>query len=412
MLGVQDGVLPVPPNPIMSKTSQSPTVAVIAEEAGYAKRMLLGVAAFLREHEGWLLQLVAPTDAAVEDALKRIEPTGLLIFDCFLNARMSERIASLQLPVVSSGCEGVDFRHQLLRIDAGAIGGIASKTFLDRGFRNIGFVGALAQGETRLRYEAFRSRLEMAGVSPLLFIANTTPGQTAEGSELESAPTRARLARWLDQLPKPAAVFASDDRMAFEVHLCCTRLGIRIPDQVALLGVNDDAFLCRIANPNLSSIRLPFERMGYDAAKCLRKMMRGAVDVKVPLVYEPVGLIVRDSTKQVVVEDVMVRDALIYIQENCMRPVNVEDILDALKVSRSLLERRFKEAIGVTPLVELRRQRIELARALLSDTTEPIQDLGARCGFSSPIRFTTVFREQVGMTPSEFRKLMIPGANG
>ena len=124
--------------------------------------------------------------------------------------------------------------------------------------------------------------------------------------------------------------------------------------------------------------------------------------------YAPMGLIARGSTKVVVVGDVIVKAAVSYIHENYMHSINVESILEELNVSRSLLERRFRDELGITPLVELRRQRIERARALLSDSRQTIHDMGNRCGFSSAIRFTTVFKEQVGMTPSEFRKKMVP----
>jgi AraC-like DNA-binding protein len=309
------------------------------------------------------------------------------------------------------GCDGSEAYGHSFLIEPEAVATIAAKTLLDRGFRNIAFAGALAMGESQRRYDHFRRKLETHGVNPLLFTSHAVPGQTSG---------QVHRKRHRPGPGSPVGWKVWKNPWAFLPRMTAWRLRFTVPARGWGSAYRKKS-LCweSMTTPCCAGSPIPT----LQASDCrmnawvmmppapLRKLIRnGDIIQKSPMVYEPVGLIVRESIKQVVVQDPVVRDALIYIQENCMRPVNVEDMLGALQVSRSLLERRFRDAIGVTPLVELRRQRIELARALLSDTQEPIQDLGARCGFSSAIRFTTVFKEQVGMTPSDFRKQMIPGS--
>lgn len=393
----------------MLKKSSHSTIAIISRQTGVSKQILLGIASYVKAHEKWALCLYDFEDKSLVENI-RDNCIGAIIVDsgCLESTRKLEIYNTV--PTIVVGGEDLDLPNNVLKTDDSAVAKIAANTFLDRGFQSLAFAGAMASADVRGRYRFFIDELEKHNLIPFVFSSHYHLGSIKSIRNGEEGPTRKRLLEWLASLPKPIGIFAADDSLAFEVYQAATKIGILIPEELALLGVNDDGFLCKITNPSLSSIRLPFEKMGYDAAKLLKKLIkRGEQYNNQPeSLYLPIGLIARDSIKTVVVTDKIVRSAIIYIQENYINPINVEDILDELGVSRSLLERRFRDEIGITPLVELRRQRIEKARALLSDTNESINDMGKRCGFSSAIRFTTVFKEQVGMTPSEFRKQMYP----
>ena len=394
----------------MENSSSHQTLAIVSRQSNITKRILLGIASYVKSNESWAL---CPFELEEESLSKKIQDQciGTIIID---NGELDEEEKlniTQSAPTVVIGGEETDMIPGVFRTDDHAIATIAANTFLDRGFETLGFAGAMAYSEVRARYQSYSAELEKHNISPFVFSSNYHLGSTRSLRKKEDSPTRRRLTEWITDLPSPIGIFAADDVMAFEVFQAAIRVGKRIPEDLALLGVNDDEFLCRITNPSMSSIRLPFERMGFDAAKLISKMVKHGNSFELKgNVYQPIGLIARESIKTVVVEDEIVRGALLYIQENYMNLINVEDILHELGVSRSLLERRFRDAMGVTPLVELRRYRIEKARALLSDTNESIHDMGKRCGFASAIRFTTVFKEQVGMTPTEFRKRMLPAA--
>lgn len=392
----------------MEKFHPHPSLAIVSRQSSITKRILLGIASYVRIQEKWAL---CPFELEEESLSQKIQDQciGTIIID---NGEFDEeeklRITH-SIPTVVIGGEATKTLPGVLHTDDHAIAMIAANTFLDRGFQSLGFAGAMAYAEIRARYQSYVSALEKYQISPFVFSSNYHLGSMRSIKKKEDIPTRKRLMEWVANLPNPIGIFAADDVIAFEVYQAASRIGKRIPEELALLGVNDDEFLCRITNPSMSSIRLPFERMGYDAAKLISKIIKhGGNSPHKGFLYQPIGLIARDSIKTVVVQDEIVRGALMFIQENYMNLINVEDILHELGVSRSLLERRFREQMGVTPLVELRRYRIEKARALLSDTNESIHDMGKRCGFASAIRFTTVFKEQVGMTPTEFRKRMLP----
>lgn len=389
---------------------QPNSLAVVCKHSTMSKRILLGVASYLNSSDYWS---IAPfeklEDMQSTDIVEHY--SGLIVVDEKLPDIDLLEVVSKRLPVVYLGCSEHSFHCPELRINEKEVARIAAMALLDRGFHSIAFVGEAQNSCSKQLQTAFSNELRDNGIAPFIFMSHTSPVQDGlmDGNQKVM---RRRLSGWIESLPRQTAVFAADDALALEVYKAASRLNYAIPYDIAILGVNDDDLFCKIMNPSLSSIRLPFEKMGHDAAKMvLSEIPNGTQDAqKLNKVYKPMGFIARGSTKVIVAKDPIVKAAVNYIHDNYMHPINVENILEELDVSRSLLERRFREELGVTPLVELRRQRIERARAMLSDSNERIHDMGRRCGFSSAIRFTTVFKEQVGITPTEFRKQMLPNS--
>jgi len=393
--------------------SQANSLAVFCKPSTMTKRVLLGIASYLQKHEKWNL---SPFESQrdVNGVMNARDFVGTIVIDPgYCNGNLVSVLEGT-IPLVVVGCHELRRSIPSIAINDVSVAKIAAIALLDRGFHSLAFVGEMSHRNSKALQLAFCDELRSKGIAPFIFMSHSS---SSEGKDaiVDQQVMRRRLMEWLSSLPAETGVFAADDNLAFEVYKVATRLRLSIPEDLAILGVNDDDLLCKIMRPSLSSIRLPFEKMGYDAASQLSMMIHsktltGKGNERNYTSYEPMGLIARGSTKAVVVKDPVAKAAVSFIHENFMNPINVESILEELQVSRSLLERRFRDELGVTPLVELRRQRIERARALLSDTNETIHDMGKRCGFSSAIRFTTVFKEQVGMTPTEFRKRMVPNA--
>ncbi len=384
------------------------SLAVVGPLSGPTKRIILGASSYLKEKAALTIRPYTELNFEYKRDIREGQCVAQLIIESEKDdwQEYEDQIATVSL--IDGQIRG---KQSAIFIDDTLVGKMAAESLLARGFKCVAFVGNKHNPALLQRYQSFNDRLMKSGVIPFLFYYPLDSyGRFDLGDEGRSYYFD-KMGEWLENLPKPIGIFTENDWIGFEISIAAKLKNIAIPQDLAIVGVDDDDFVCKIAKPNLASIRIPYERMGYYAALLIVNQLANR-EVSTELILEPTGLIERDSLKVTVVEDEVVRQAMEYIRENLRKPINVEDVLNHLGVSRSLLERRFREEIGTTPLVELRRQRVERARELLVDSHLSVNEIGERCGFASAIRFTTVFKEQEGVTPTEFRNSMISdGAN-
>jgi len=362
---------------------------LIPESFGYARRLLRGVYEYARGHGGWVFDAPAadyrrPPAHAIDRADGVI---ALLDQDA-----MADLLAAHQTPVVNVG----DTRRPAdarVQTDDPAIGRAAAEHLLGLGLRHLACVDTDRRLYTAGRREAFESAVARRDRSP------AAPFVYEPASVRRSAPA---LAAWLKRLPRPAGVFCTADALAVHVAEACHARGFRIPEDIALLGVNNDDVNCERMNPPLSSIHTDGERAGYLAAEALDALMDGRRPIT-PQRVPPVGVVTRRSTDTLAVPDLDTRAALRYIREHVGDGLLVDDVLAEVPVSRSSLERRFKQLLGRTPLQEIRRTRIERAKQLLSTTRLSMSAIAASAGFNSPQRMATVFKQETGITPRAYR---------
>ena len=167
--------------------------------------------------------------------------------------------------------------------------------------------------------------------------------------------------------------------------------------------MDNDEFLCVLASPPLSSVRLPLERMGYEAAALLDRLMAGRAAPSKPAFLPPVDVITRQSTDSMAVSDVDVRAALQFMRDNAHRPFKIEQVAEHVRISRRSLEHKFQRTLGRSPLRELRRIQLERARNLLVTTSNPIASIAHDCGFGSMVQFWSVFKKELKSSPTKFR---------
>jgi len=277
--------------------------------------------------------------------------------------------------------------------DDSAVGRIAFDYFWERQFRAFGFCGHPTASWSLLRRNAFAERCRMENVSF---------SDTADANEVSKA--------WILSLPRPCAVLAANDRYAWHAIDVCRENGIAVPEEIAVLGVDNDLLLARMVRPELSSIDLGAERMGFEAAKMLETLMRGKKLAKEVVEFPPDGVITRHSTDVLNIDDPSVAEAARYIREHASEPIGVEDVLLEVAMSRRNLERRFKKAMQRSLLEDIRRVRLERAARLLRETSLSIENIATQSGFNSHVRFTTVFHSHMNVTPTGYRKLHRPGA--
>ena len=212
------------------------------------------------------------------------------------------------------------------------------------------------------------------------------------------------LRRWLRRLPTPVGILAFSDLRGGEVIQACRGMGLRVPDDTAVLGANNDPLLCSLCSPPLSSIMVSAHQVGFEAAKLADALMNGARPPREPKLCPPRGIATRQSTDILHVADPDLAAAIRYIRENAGAPINVADVIVKVSVSRRSLERRFIGEFGRTPHAEILRARFERARTLLAESSLKITDVARSSGFGRHVKFAKVFKQHVGVAPSEYRE--------
>jgi LacI family transcriptional regulator len=192
--------------------------------------------------------------------------------------------------------------------------------------------------------------------------------------------------------------------MARELLWVAERLELRCPDDLAVLGIENDELACSSCLPPLSSVELPAARIGQDAAATLDKMMAGQSPPAALVLIPPMGVVTRQSTDVVAVANPEVRDAIRYIREHAHEPIDVRDVLRAVPISRRALEIQFKQFLQRTPMQQIQFERVQRAKNLLLETDLSIAQLAERVGFSSPSLFWVIFRRFTGMGPKDYRR--------
>jgi LacI family transcriptional regulator len=341
----------------------------------------------------------APPHATLLKAVANWQPAGVIAG--VITPKIAQALRRLRVPVVDTANVLPQLRFPIVDIDPNAVGRMAAEYFLERNYSHLGFFGSQVAVYSRLQEAAFTARIKEAGRKVYSCYYEYLP-EYAAGMIWQEA--SARMRQWLQRLPKPVAIFCCEDALARILADTCVHLSLRVPEDVALLGCGNDDLECTLSEPTISSIAVPAERVGFEAAALLDRLMAGEPAPAEPILLPPVGVITRRSTDLLAIEDELIRQAVSFVRENALKDIRVGDVSQALAVSRRLLERRFRAVLGRTILQEIYRIRVERAKVLLAQTHLPISMVAHRCGFSSPRHLDVRFRKIVGITPRAFRR--------
>jgi LacI family transcriptional regulator len=212
------------------------------------------------------------------------------------------------------------------------------------------------------------------------------------------------LRQWLKQLPRPTAMFATNDEFGRLVIQTCREIDVHVPEDIAVLGVDNDEVICELSNPPLSSIERGAERIGYEAAKLLAKVMTGGAAPSRPMLLGPVKVVTRRSSDTQAIDEPLVASAIRFIWDHVEERLDVDDVVKHVGVSRRWLEVCFGRTLGRSPAAEIRRAQIEHAKKLLVETDMLMPSVAAASGFTDAKLLIAVFRREVGMTPTQFRR--------
>lgn len=282
--------------------------------------------------------------------------------------------------------------------DSKQVGRIGADYFLERGWRQFAYVGEqLNRNWSALRGEGFRQRVAETGFACRVYTASLTDGDCNREEQ--------RLALWLKELPKPVAVLAAMDPRAQQMINLSLDLGIRVPEDMAILGIDDDELFCNGTVPTLSSIRRDTETCGFRAAQMLDRLMREKTARREVFFYGATGITTRDSTQiRKPVEDTVARRAQEFIRINAGAGIGVPDIVRHLRVSRRLAEARFRSTFQRSLLDEIQAVRMAHVEKLLRETDLPIKDVCAHCGGQTVTHLRRLFKARHGMTMQDYRQ--------
>jgi LacI family transcriptional regulator len=279
--------------------------------------------------------------------------------------------------------------------DEVAVGRLAAAHLLSLGLPHFGFVGTRAHYYSLLREQGFKQAVAAVGLSSHVFLN----GEGAEGKRADPP-----LEQWVKDLPKPIGILASTDARALDLLAVCRKLEIDVPRSVAVLGVDNDDVFCELANPTLSSIALATQRIGYEAARMLDRLMSGENPSQKQLLIPPAGVVPRRSSDIPSILDPDVAAAVRYISLHVQDDLQVADLLREVPISRRSLEHRFLKTLGRTPAAEIRRAQVEVAKQMLSETDEPMARVALAAGFSNAKQLGASFHHETGSTPTDYRR--------
>ena len=380
----------------MRYTKNTPKVAPAKNVAvflsWYEPRILRGIARYSREKQ-WAL-LFDYTQVHKWSAISN-KVDGLI---CLVgpDRPRAQFLLKMNLPMVVLGNSDEGLMGDQLRVlqDDAACGQMAAEHFLSLGFENFLTVGKKNRTFFRDRIQSFTEALgDRARVIEHAWI----------GESLAYTSLRRPIEAVMKKVPKPMAIFAPSDVTCVHVMQSAMALGLKVPEDAAILGANNDELICDFAPVPLSSVRLNFTHWGFEGAALLDKVMQGqAPEKNVPLI-RPVGVVSRQSTNIRLVPDEQVAKALRYIWDHLDHPLTVDEIAGHVGVSRATLGRLFRKHMRRSIIDEIASNRLEKARELLALGKLPVKEVAAACGFSTPNYFNNVFRKATGATPRKFR---------
>lgn len=387
----------------MSKSRQ---VAVLIDTStSWGVRLIKGVTQYAQEAGDWLIH-VEPR-GRYERLLMPVGWNGDGVLARISHKALADEINAKGLPAVNvSWYPFKGPRIASCTADEKLCGEAGAEYFLANGFQHFAYCGPLDRpGYVDMFADAYRKALEAAGRTCLIYPAPSGEQRTAAWNV-----HLASLVEWLKGLPKPVALLAWSAARGRQVTEACHYAGLRVPDEVAVLGGEFDELMASISNPPLSTIDQPAEQIGYAAAETLARMMSGRKPPAQPQLFPPTRIDVRHSTDTLAIDDPLVREALRIIRETAPRGVYVAEVVRKLSIARRTLEQRFVRLLGRTPAAEIRRVRIEEAKRLLVESDKSIADVARGAGFSQQDLFSRTFRRSVGMPPSEYRRRHHGGA--
>ncbi len=374
-------------------------VALLVETAlGSGREILKGISQYVHEHENWqVFHYTGSLGVMVPEVLEHWEGDGII---ARLNQpEMSDVIRQKQVPVVDVLGNIKDSGFACVKSNNDEIALQVYEHFFERGFKSFGCLGIEGEVWSEERENAFRNRVQAGNCRyRSKVVSHFLKQHLSWNSYLE------QLITWLKELPKPVGVFVCSDQFAPDLISACSAANLRIPEEVAIVGVDNDPAFCEVVRPSLSSVDANHIQVGYTAASLLGSMIAGKNPEEMTTRIDPSGIITRQSSDAFALEDEGLRKAMQVIRTRALDGIGVDEIAKIAGYSRSVLQRRFKSQLGRTVHDAILATKLDRAKELLTLTRLPLIEVSLRSGFNHQEYLNHVFKARLGLTPGEYRK--------
>ena len=378
-----------------SPVHRIPRVILILETSRFfGRKFLLGIAKYARLHGHWSFYTEPNGFVSNLPELRDWHADGIIMRDI----KASEQVLSLKIPTVL-----VPHNHEShpeipsVKTNGEAISKMAADHLFDRGLRNFAYCGFDDSSWSLERQNYFEKLINARGYTLSIF------QQPRCSAKRRWETDQTLMADWLGKLTKPVGIMACNDDRGQHVLEACKIEQLRVPEEVAVIGVDNDDLICDLCDPPLSSVALDTENAGYEAAKLLDNLMKGNKEVDNTIWVEPTYVQTRYSTDIVATEDKDLANAISFIRDNFRRNIRVKDVVESTMLSRRCLELRFRKRLSRSIIAEIRRTRVEYISKMLVETDLSISEIAYGLGFSSVEHISRYFQREVGQSLRDFR---------
>ena len=378
---------------------RNPTVMLLIDTSRvFGREVFRGVTKYSHLHGPWILHNTLPFFGKSASNLPRLDTLdvdGLIVM--IPDKKIIEQAVKTGLPIVVKGLrESVPGVPNFISDNIGA-GQMAAQHLLSLGLRHLAYCGYHGVSWSEEREEGFTQRAADQGSELHIYRQLRSRQKRQRGNE------RQILVDWLKSLPKPVGIMAANDDRGQEVIEACRTVGILVPDEAAVIGVDNDEIICEQANPPLSSIVRNYEKAGYEAAELLYRSIAGENISDKSVVIRPTKVVSRQSTDVLAIEDPEVAEAVRFIRQVAARPLAVQDVLETVAISRRRLDQKFCRILGHPIHREITLARIERITRLLLETNRSVTQIAYDLGFHGPDHIGRYFRRHKGISPTDYR---------
>jgi LacI family transcriptional regulator len=311
---------------------------------------------------------------------------------------LAARVVHSGLCAVNISSAAPEFPIPSIRRDLEAAAASVGGYFIQKGYKNFAYYNMGNDARSCASMTSYRQWLKQQGISCHVFSQAKDMSKNDNWIDFQG-----KLVRWLQQLPKPVAIWCADDKFGARILAAAGQISISMPDQLAVMGWNNDPLICLHTQPTLTSIEIPWRTIGYRAAAMLDRLFAGKQSEPFELIA-PERIVERESTNATIVNDPVVEKAIEYIEAHACDPVYVTDVVARLPIGRRQFENRFYAALSQSPNTYILRSRLRKACQLLKDTDLSVGEIAARCGFRGHNAMDAVFGREIGLSPSRYRQ--------
>ena len=374
-------------------------IVMVDSSRAYGRGLLQGIGKYSRLHGPWIFFQPPPfyrlgrDQTSILRQMKNWGANGIIMRENDL----TEDILRFKRPTIIAPYSRKQIRNFPCIVSNGRnIGKMATDYFLERKFWNVAYCGFEDMPWSRDRCDGFCERAAMLDIQVAIY-KQPKSKKTIKNEQKY-------LVDWLRILPKPTGIMACNDDRGQEIAEACKIAGLHVPDEVAILGVDNDQVVCDLCNPPLSSINRNAERAGYEAAKCLERLMDGEKMTGQIIEVKPTHIVTRQSTDIMMIEDHEVLQAIRFIQDHVGEGIQVDDVAKEVALSRRTLQQRFKKMLGYSVHNKIVSSRIERACKLLVETNMSATQIAVSLGYPELKYISRSFQKETGMSPLAYRK--------